>query len=204
MPFVPVANTVMAEIRMSQDFQNVENTLYFEFATPPAIGDLVDLSSDLQAWWIANYGPLAHNGVTLREIFLTDLTSSSGPTFTRVPPSLTVGGVGGEALPNNVTCSVSFRTGSRGRSFRGRNYFVGLADSQVAHNTLASGFVTALIDAYEALAPAITSVDVTWVVVSRFSGGVERAAGVTTPILTVSVVDDTVDSMRTRLPGRGT
>ena len=204
MPFIPVANTVMAEIRMTQDFQQCENTLYFEFATPPVIGDLIDLAGDLQAWWIAEYGPLAHEGVVLREIFLTDLTSATGPTLAKVPASLTTGSVTGEALPNNVTCAVSFRTGSRGRSFRGRNYFVGLADSQVGHNTLISTFLADLQNAYSALPAALSSVDAVWVVVSRFADNAPRAAGVTTPILSVSITDSTVDSMRTRLPGRGT
>jgi hypothetical protein len=44
----------------------------------------------------------------------------------------------------------------------------------------------------------------TWVVVSRFSGGVERVTGVTTPVVQAAYHDLNLDSQRRRLTGRGT
>lgn len=113
-------------------------------------------------------------------------------------------------MPGNVTMSVSFRTALRGRSFRGRNYVAGLTEDQVAGNIFISTLSASWKAAYEAIAAAIASTGWTWVVVSRFSGvdavtkePIPRAAGVTTPVLSVIVVDDFVDSQRRRLAGRG-
>ena len=63
--------------------------------------------------------------------------------------------------------------------------------------------------AYEGLPSVATVAGYTWVVASRFSGvdaegdPIPRAAGITTPITTVLIVDNLVDSQRRRLSGRG-
>jgi len=203
MAFIPVPNVALAEIRMTWDAQLCENTLYFEFGSPPDVAALTGLGAALEAWWIDNYKPKANSNVQLREIFMTDLTTDSGPTVSRSPASLVIGDNTSEALPNNVTCSVSFRSGLRGRSFRGRNYFVGLSDDQVSHNTLTSVFIEDIVAAYTALIATAGSVSADWVVVSRFHNKLPRTTGVATPIISVTVVDSTVDSARRRLPGRG-
>lgn len=203
MAFVPVPNTALAEIRMTDDFQKVENTLYFDFGAPPTVTDLQNLGADLLAWYIALMGPLQSSGVALREIYITDLTSATGPTHTETPATLITGGASGEQLPNNVSVAVSFRTALRGRSFRGRNYFVGLVDSQVAHNTLTGAMIAALTNAYNQLPASLGTSGAIWVVVSRFTAGAPRVTGVATPVSAVVIVDDTVDSQRRRLPGRG-
>lgn len=210
MPFIPVANTVLAEIRMTADLQQVENTLYFEFPAAPTLASMQTLADDLQAWWIASYAGQIWSGVELREITLTDLTSSSGPQLTQVPPSGTLGDLSNPPLPTSVTLTVSFRTALRGRSFRGRNYVVGLVESQTTSaNEIDSTTIAAWASTYTDLFAVAADAGVTWVVVSRFSGvdgsgnPIPRAAGVTTPVTTVVIVDNVVDSQRRRLPGRG-
>lgn len=203
MPFIPVPNTVMAEIRMSMDFQRVENTLYFEFGLPPTPANLVSLGNDLLNWYSTLMAPQQGLGVALREIFLTDLTSVTGGTFTQTPPSLITGSQVGEMLPNNVALAVSFRTAFRGRSFRGRNYFLGLVDSQVAQNTVTAGALAAITNIYQQLPASLGGSGSTWVVVSRFTNNAPRVTGIATPVTAALIVDSTVDSQRNRLPGRG-
>jgi hypothetical protein len=113
-------------------------------------------------------------------------------------------------LPNNVTLTVSFRTANRGRSFRGRNYVVGLGETQVAGNTVAPSVITAFDGIYSQLLASPVAAIATWVVVSRFSGvdpvtkePIPRVTGIATPITSVTVVDNVVDSQRRRLPKRG-
>jgi hypothetical protein len=203
MAFIPVPNVVLAEIRMTLDFQRVENTLYFEFPAAPAPSDLVNLGDDLLAWYTALMAPLQSSFVALREIYLTDLTSSTGPTHSVSPATLVTGGITGEVEPSNVTIATSFRTNQRGRSFRGRNYFVGVAAAQLAQNTFTPAFITSLKNVYDQLPASLPLSDATWVVVSRFSNNAPRVAGIATPVSAVVVVDPTVDSQRRRLPGRG-
>jgi hypothetical protein len=115
----------------------------------------------------------------------------------------------GDPTPANVSLAVSFRTAGRGRSSRGRNYFVGFVDDQVTGNVVNNSDAVDIRNAYAALIAAAATANVSWVVVSRFSGvdadgkPIPRAAGVTSLINAVSLVDNDVDSQRRRLNGRG-
>ena len=211
MPFVPVPNTALVEVRLEQDLQRVENTLWFLRETPWAVDALLALNNYITAWWIDTMSPLVSNTVSLREVACTDMASATGPQVTLPPPLPQDGQNTAPALPNNVTISVSFRTAQRGRSFRGRNYFIGLTEADVVANTVIGVQVTAIQDAYEELltvGDTVTGVE--WVAVSRFSGvdadgdPIPRVTGISTPIISVTVVDPIIDSQRRRLPARGT
>lgn len=204
MPFTPVPDTIQMELRHLLDGQMVENTLYFR-NNNGAWGDqeAATFAQTIGAWYAG--GPLDQlsQDLTLREVYITDLSSVSGFTVTvpLVPP--TPGGVAEESMSNNVAVCVSFRTAFRGRSFRGRNYLAGIPIGAVLHNTLTTGFVNAINDAYGDLQSIVNAVGVEWVVVSRYSGGVLRPTGIATPVQAAFLTDTTVDSQRRRLPGRG-
>lgn len=210
MAFVPVPNTALVEIRMTQDVQEVENTLYFEFDAPPDSTVLGALGEAILNWWTTNLAALLWSGLNVREIVCTDLTTATGPQVATVPETATHGTGGGQGLPNNASLSISFRTGFRGRSFRGRNYIIGLLESQTnSPNEVEQATVDAFVAAYTALLPVAEALSATWVVASRFSGvdgdhkPIPRTTGLTTPILSVVAADNIIDSQRRRLPGRG-
>lgn len=211
MPFVPVPNTVMVEIRYLLDLQHIENTLYFESATAPDPTSIAALLDAVFDWWDANLQPLIPVAVELSELVGTDLTSATGPQVSISPAGPPLGAVNDPSLPNNVSLAISFRTALRGRSFRGRNYHPALWETGVIKNTVQDTIVAAIQAAYSALITdaGVAAAGFTWVVVSRFSGvdgdgkPIPRVTGVTTPVISALVVDPTIDSMRRRLPGRG-
>lgn len=204
MPFIPVANTVMAELRMTLDGQNVENTLYFEYAAVPSGPTMIQLAEFLIDWWENHYRELCGLGVQLREVFITDLTTPTGGAVGVAPDAALIGNVASPELPSNVTIAVSFRTAFRGRSFRGRNYFVGLTEGQVVQNQVDTSVLNSLKAAYDVIRTTVSTIGATWVVVSRFTNNAPRIAGVTTPVESVTITDSVIDSQRGRLPGRGT
>jgi hypothetical protein len=212
MPFVPVPNAVLVESRMLLDSQHIENTLWFrrEAGVLPAnMSTLIDAVSD---WWTAHMAPLTPNVVLLTEFVATDMTVADSFQVSLAPLGGIPGSVASPALPNNVSLAVSFRTGLRGRSFRGRNYVSALWEAGVDGNTVGPTIVAAFQAAYEELITdtGIAGTGYVWGVASRFSGvtvdhhPIPRSTGLFTPISGVVVVDPTVDSMRRRLPGRGT
>jgi len=211
MPFVPVSNTAMVEIRFLLDDQHIENTLYFERADAVTSENLTSLNNAVLAWWIDNMSTLQPTALQLSEIVCTDLTSDSGPQVTLAPPVAQFGSVDSPVLPNNVSLAISFRTGLRGRSFRGRNYIPALWEGGVIGNTVGTTIVDAFATAYTELITdtGVADAGYTWAVVSRFSGvdgdgkPIPRETGLSTPVASVVIVDATVDSMRRRLPGRG-
>lgn len=210
MPFVPVPNTVLAEVRMLFSSQKIENTLWFDLGVTPAPTDMNALANGLASWWVNDYSPLVSIGVQLREVVVTDMSSATGPqvSFTPVTPAF---GLNTSAVkPSNAAAVVSFRTASRGRSFRGRNYIPGLTQDTLAGDTLQTAFIADAIEAYEQLLPGGTAeFPGTWVVASRFHGvdsdghPIPRTTGIATPVTNVVIVDNVVDSQRRRLPGRG-
>lgn len=210
MAFIPVPNTVLVELRMLADSQQVENTLWFEFDAPPTLGEMEDLADALLEWWNTYPAELMWSGVSLREIVVTDMTTNTGPQFTLPAPGSTNGQLSVTPLPTGVSLTISFRTVQRGRSFRGRNYIVGLVEDQMlGANEVLEATATSWAAAYTALLVVAADVSCRWVVVSRFSGvdsdgkPVPRVTGVTTEILSVVIVDNIVDSQRRRLPTRG-
>jgi hypothetical protein len=209
MPFVPVANTLQVDVLYLWDSQRVENTLYFE---QPGGWDGESITAWLEALRTLiseELMPLLSVSIQFIELVgrLLDTASSIGVVLSVTPP--TSGGNAGEAAPNNVTYTISFRTGLTGRSFRGRNYVPGIPNDQILANTIDPDFRTGVLSFYDQLLALADLREVDWVVVSRYSGvdgsgdPIPRVAGVTTPIISVGTADFTVDSQRRRLPGRG-
>lgn len=210
MPFVPVENTAEVEVRMSCDGQKIENTLWFLHDGAIDATSLNALGSGILSWWVSGFAGHISNLVTLREIYSVDMTTATGLTNTQSGGGAT-GTLTGAASPLNSTLAISFRTGLRGRSFRGRNYLPAIDRDQMAtQNTFNESDANGLISIYNDLVgPDALVTGWTWVVASRFSGvdvdgnPIPRVAGVATPITAVVIADLVVDSQRRRLPGRG-
>lgn len=210
MPFIPVPTCALVEMRYTNNGQFVENTLWFELGDPPTEGTMSDLTAALLAWYQEDLRPLQSTNCQLREILATSMDSLTGPVFSLVPPTSEFGEQTFNPMPGNVTMAISFRTANRGRSFRGRNYAVGITEAQVDGNTFVEGFGASYQTAYEDLKEVALGVGWRWVVVSRFSGvdatthkPIPRAEGLHTPVTAALVVDSFVDSQRRRLTTRG-
>lgn len=202
MPFIEVPNVAMAQLIFQQESQFIENTLYFEKDggwTPTTMGVLAGLVVD---WWKDNLQPHLTDRMHFLQVIVNNLASESAPGIIYTTGLPDTGSVSGHDLPLNVTMAVSFRTGLRGRSYRGRNYLCGMIDTGQAHSTIDPTYLSSIKTAYEALITEVEPEGIEWVVVSRYHNKAPRTTGVASQILTVSV-DSTTDSQRRRLPGRG-
>lgn len=203
-PFIPVANVLQANVRFSLDGQQIENVLNFAY---PA-GDFSDSADVVWGildinWWDALRETLSTDIVNV-ETYMVDLTSASGPTATYIAFSNPAGEVPVGAIPNNSALCVTHRTLARGRSFRGRSYISALPESIVTGSRVAGGNALVVSDAFNAMRVAASAAGTPFVIVSRYSGGLPRVAGVATPVSVSLVIDNVLDSQRRRLPGRGT
>lgn len=203
MAFVPVPNTLQAELRFTLGSQLVENVLYFTGSAGVTPALATSLGTALVSWWNANFKADSVTTFTLQTVYMTDLTSQTSFTVTHTAGLPSAGTNGGDPLPFNCALVASFRTAQRGRSGRGRNYVSGWPETQVSASTADSLRVGRILTGYNLLIGAGTFVaGLQWVVVSRFHDGIPRAVGLAIPITSV-VVDPTMDSQRRRLPGRG-
>jgi hypothetical protein len=203
MAFIPIPNCVKAELRLSWDNQEVENVFHFITPAQPTAGDLAAVAEGVEDWWMTNIRPQVPSTVVYREVYATDQTSATGGAFTASGASNSPGTDTGVSVPNNVTIAITLRTGQRGRSYRGRAFHVGLQESQVTNNAVASSTVTVLQTAYSQLMQSANFGGCILGVASRFQNNAPRLVGVCTEVTSVVVADNIVDSQRRRLPGRG-
>lgn len=182
MAFIPVPNT--CEVAIIYNVLGIEmvNTLGVEKATPWSSGDLDAVIGIVQAWYIAALDALQGDNVDVVAVRAYSLETATSPSRTDTTPMS--GTLAQPLLPGNVSGTVTFQTDFRGRSFRGRNYILGLCENQVTNSVLESAVVTAYTSAYASLGADLLTdgPDFQHVVISRYSAGVPRVAGVTTPV----------------------
>jgi len=213
MPVAYSLAAVEAIMRYTWNGQRCENTLWFETVggTAPSPAELATLGADLHSWYQTYLIPFQGSVCVLNEIYLRQAVAEGGVELTVPGDLLDVGSAGGDPEAGNVTLTVSFRTGLSGRSYRGRNYSIGMTKSHQSGGTASSTYVEGLEDAYSELKNIIdTSGDFVWIVYSQYDGvneetgnPIPRLTPLTTPISTAIVVDDRTDSQRRRLRARG-
>lgn len=203
MAFQPVADTALVQVQGVVDQQLTINDLSFQISgggiTPV---NLQQLCIDVAGWVVDTLCPLLSDDWAATRVIGIDLGSATGA---RIEQSASqVGGVSGEANPNNVAACVSLRTAQRGRSARGRNYVPGIPGSVVTLNTIDDVFIADLLTAYNQLVGAGTfSAGWQLVVVSRATGGAPRVSGLAIPVVNCTMVGNSVRSMRSREIGHG-
>ena len=215
MPFVPVANVAQIQLIGATDGQETVNDLYFVSTAPPITAvSLSTLTASIGVWYAANIAPQLSESWVYGHSKGRDLTSEFSFVATRIDSGNTPGGTAGEQAPSNVASNVTFGTGLAGRNNHGSNRVPAIPNSVITQNTLDTGWLTSILDAYFMLvAPSVTLPGGwTWVVVSRFSGSslvdgkkvpTPRVAGVFHEIFDVYFTDNIVDSQKTRLPAHG-
>jgi len=203
MAYIPVPDTLQAELVYNWDGQIVENVLHFKPFNILSLTLMQELGLKLVGWWIANIKGITPTNLQLVNVKITDLTTQTSPTINYATSLPSVGTGGSPSLPNNCAVVLTKRTLLRGRSFRGRIYHPGLYEAIVVGNTVDAGAVVSFINAYTQL-KAFPTATTTWemVVVSKFQNKVPLLVGVTTPVLSLDS-DGVVDSQRRRLPRRG-
>lgn len=204
MPNAYNSSVMKFELRYDWDNEEVENILYVATPAPANYSDVANTCIDLNTWWSTEIKPLQANTVTLREIYGKVMIAGAAPEYTETTGLPSAGTKVGASQPNNVSLAISFRTGFAGRSFRGRNYIIGLVEGDVTNNQVGAAVLNAWQTAYQQLLPAGGYLNFgVWSVYSQFTNGDLRPTGVATSIIAAVFTNDIVDSQRRRLPGRG-
>lgn len=205
MAFIPVPNVSQVTLKMSYFSQTIVNTLYFLKSGGFSGTDLADLANAAAQWWGDNMVSALSTDITLFAAEARDISTESGPVSEFFPVTPIPGTVASPGLPGNVAWTIQFKTGFAGRSFRGRNYISGIAETGASGNQIALSIAADIVAAYVVLNSDLNTVlAVQHVVVSRFTGGAPRTTGIATAVETYGYFDLFLDSQRRRLTGRGT
>ena len=203
MGFQPVPDPLSVEFVFWNGTTYAENVLHHKTSASITAAGMLTFAADLRAWYVANVKERQPATLFLSKIIIKDLTTQNAPGIEYTAGMPLPGDRNAPILPMNVTAAVKLLTGLRGRSYRGRLYYVGLCESDVTGDKVNGDVVVDILGRYETLlAVKYAPNDGDWVVVSRWSGLAPRPAGVTT-VITGFGMDEVIDSQRRRLLGRG-
>lgn len=203
MQFVPFTNVVKLEMVFEQDTQICENVFHYQKEDPWTIAEMTTLAGAVKGIWYNSFAPLVSQTLELESVKVTDLSEQNAPGIEYTTGLPSTGNIVTAALPNNVTVVVTWLTNSRGRSFRGRTYHMGLVEEQVLQNQVKQTPLQSLATAYgQLLSINMGGFTAVLGIASRQHNGAVRTQGVFTPSIGCRV-NSVVDSQRRRLPGRG-
>jgi hypothetical protein len=199
-PMTPVAGAIRVTLLVEHEGSVMENVVHYKLVDTSHIPSESELLSFAAGFWTAvNAAYTAASSVSynFKSVVARYLGSTTGPEAEYNIPQPHPGTAGGDAAPANCACVISWKTPLVGKSYRGRTYVMGMVDTHPQGSNLTVG--------YGALAAAIA------VAISSFvsSGSMLANLGILSRkknIITVAtawVIDGFVDSMRTRLIGRG-
>jgi len=198
MAFQSVPEGVEIVLHGIQNTVPVVNVLHVRDTTEPTVDRLIEIATATKEWWDTFVAPIQNPSYVLQDITVTAMTEATGPQYIQSYSTGNQGtNAGGEAAAN-AAAVISWRTNSIGRSFRGRTYIGALSEGEIdSAQTLASGTVTALIDAGIGLVDAMTAIGAVLSVLSRYADKVLRVTGLLTEIIAL-IVDNKIDSQRRR------
>lgn len=202
MAFQPVPDVYRVTMLFDWSGQKCANVYHVLSESGLTSQEAIDLGEVFADWWDAQLKAEVSSTVSLEKVLIQSLDSGTAPLYeftNGLPLSATSAAA---AAPNNCTFAVQWRTNLSGRSHRGRTYHIGLTTTKYTANQLTVPNQSSFIAQYGALITAVETAAYNLVVVSRYTGNTQRPSGIYTAIQTC-YIDRVLDSMRRRLPGRG-
>jgi len=189
-----VARVVLNVQRDVRKFANVWHMMRTDGAvlTSP---DLQAMAQTVADWWTNNYRTTVIVPIVSESAIATKLDPDD-PLQEQVFFAAAGSTPTSQSEPGNVTAAMSWRTGLAGRKYRGRTYHVGIDGDQINQNDTLTGIYLAVLSAAAAQFLVLLAAESLKLVVFH------RVDDTTTDITGV-VIDQLVDSMRSRLAGRG-
>ena len=203
MPFQSVPNTAEIIVRGVMGGQEIINTFYGQMTGGYTLADIEALASAVDGWVAATYKALLASNYTYVSTEVRGLNAIIDLSATN-NTSAGAGTNGSSTFANNATLSVKRGTGHTGRGARGRIYLPPPpANALLDDNHVTATYVTGVQTALVALDAIISGAGWIPVMVHRVEAGVPLAVAVVFTVIEWIVVDNVIDSMRRRLPGRG-
>lgn len=202
MAFQAVPNTVEIDMIFTMNGVPAQNVFYAEMAGGYLLADLVALATQIDLNWQGNWRSEQPPEVSY---IRTEVRGLAVPNDLQALNNVSANpGINASpVMPGNVTFAIKKESGLTGRSARGRTYWIGIPQNTVTaadENQLAAAYTASIVGDVDTVRTSIAAVG-TWlpVLVSRFSGGVPRATGITFPWISTTNVGTRIDTQRRRL-----
>jgi len=201
-PAPDVVGLVIKAQQSNQDCFTIWNVVSISEDTPTP--EMIDgACAVLLGAWEDNALPLLGSNYIVQSVDGQYLGSMPGATGQAVPSGSGAGTMVATFVPANCSICVRHRTGLSGRNFNGRSYWPELPTSQVADSVVDADYANDVRQVFQDVAATLVAGGWRPVVLSRWLDKALRAEAIYTAITGYSLTDRIVDSMRRRLPKRG-
>lgn len=202
MAFIPMPECAMFEVFLTANGQSMENVYHLQWDAPFDEAALLDAIGTIQAWLSLSWAPIVGAGISCVGIKGTALDDDSAVTATATLGEPITGELAEQLIPMSSNAVISWRTGLRGRSYRGRTYHVGITEPQQEAGELTTTALASITTCYQAFRTAIGATPYSHVIVSRYHNKVARTTGVAN-LVSGMVVRGALRSQRRRNVGIG-
>lgn len=200
MAFIPIPNVAETNILFAVSSLSFTNTLYWLDNAGWTQAKLDALTQQVSDAWETHMLPNQCNIISLIGVDGRDLTTQDGIFSNFRTNPIPVGGDGGPPASLNNSMTITLRTATVGRSFRGRIYVAGLPESKSDIDSWDVSFVNDMSNDFEAFDNLVSiGTGANLVVASRYSNGVPRNPGIAT-VVTDTGGNPPVASQRKRIP----
>lgn len=202
-PFVPAPSTVNCRIIGSLYGDTIINNINVKKIGGGLLpADYDAIGARITTWMSATFLPLITVDYTWTGLVLRDLGVPNG-TVINYGGTGEPGGLAGQGLPGNVTCSVAFYNAF---SFPGGKFGVrvsGLIEANVTGNTISNLWRGSLGTAFNTLKAGIEAGGTYWfATVSKYTGKLPRGEAFVAPVVNISIPTTRVHTMGKRVNGR--
>jgi len=185
-----------------------ESTFHVQDTSDAIFSDPLSFTNSVWTAWTTNVLPTLANVVIYNAIQFVDMRTLpyAGIVYGHTPVAGSIS-TGSTAMPNNTAIAIKRLTAAPGRAGRGRLFLPLWANALLsAENTVSATVVANMQSGLAAFQAAVEGISGTIKVgiLSTELGGAPRAHGVFNQVTSYTHTDLVPDSMRRRLPGRGT
>lgn len=195
--FHPVPSTSECQVRYQHGTNLLENGFAYGFTgANPSTAELLALATAIAGSIADKMRDVMHNGVVMREVYCRNINTEVANQATYTFPAGTNARRTGSPVASNEAARIVKRTGQTGRSHRGANSFSEFVEGDVDGNSIGSSLFSGLLSL--GLEIILNRVG------SRFTAGVaSRRLFSAFPISSATLLDNNIDSQKTRLNAHG-
>lgn len=191
-----IPSCVDVHVRYQHGTNLLENVYQFVYNAIPTSGELLQLATEFGTAIYNAMRTELHTGVVFREVRADDIGGSNRATATYVYPLNSTGTKADPPVASNEAASMVLYTGRRGRQNRGRKSYSEFVEPSVDGNTLGNFIMSMLVGvAAQILLPRVGGLFTP--VVASFVGQI------TNQIVQAAMLDNNIDSQKTRLNQHG-
>jgi len=203
-PYIPATGVARVDMTYLVLGETAMNVIHFFMLGGWNTDQLNELAAAVKVAHTDNLKPHQSESASLERINCTDLTTQTGPSIEYTTGLPVIGSIGNAVANTMQTVATKFGTAGRGRSKRGRAYWVGVPDNAVVLNKITSTYAGQISNAWNDFFNDVSvAIDGAFGVVVSYCQNKVWLENADITVITHFSTEVYVDSQRRRGPGRG-